>query len=63
VVTRHRLGIICTRAGVDRSNIAPHVENLVVLLPHDPDASARRIRTGLFTMTGKQMAVIISDSL
>jgi coenzyme F420-0:L-glutamate ligase/coenzyme F420-1:gamma-L-glutamate ligase len=62
VVTRHRLGLICTAAGVDSSNVAPRAAHLVVLLPRDPDASARRIRSDLLTLTGKKVAVIINDS-
>ncbi len=63
VVTRHRLGLICAAAGVDSSNVAPRAAHLVVLLPCDPDTSARRIRSDLLTLTGKKVAVIISDSL
>ena len=40
--TRH--GLVCANAGVDRSNAAPTDE--VVLLPADPDASARALRAG-----------------
>ena len=59
VVTRQRLGFVCTNAGVDRSNIDGDV---AVLLPKDPDESARRIRQEILEMTGKKVAVIISDS-
>jgi coenzyme F420-0:L-glutamate ligase/coenzyme F420-1:gamma-L-glutamate ligase len=55
--TRH--GFVCANAGVDASN-AP--EGLVVLLPVDPDASARRIRDGLRRETGADVAVIVSDT-
>jgi coenzyme F420-0:L-glutamate ligase/coenzyme F420-1:gamma-L-glutamate ligase len=62
--TRH--GFICANAGVDMSN-APG-EDVAVLLPLDPDASARRIRAGLTRSTSAPRSganvygVIISDS-
>lgn len=62
VITRHRLGFECSGAGVDRSNVAPHSENKVVLLPKNPDLSAMRIRKEIFRHTGKNVAVIINDS-
>jgi coenzyme F420-0:L-glutamate ligase/coenzyme F420-1:gamma-L-glutamate ligase len=62
VVTVHRLGFTGTGAGVDISNIADHGEGYAVLLPEDPDASARAIRTGIRERTGSCVAVIVSDS-
>jgi coenzyme F420-0:L-glutamate ligase / coenzyme F420-1:gamma-L-glutamate ligase len=56
--TRH--GFVCASAGVDHSN-AP-APGTVVLLPLDPDASARRIREALRGRTGKEVAVIVADS-
>jgi coenzyme F420-0:L-glutamate ligase/coenzyme F420-1:gamma-L-glutamate ligase len=60
--TRH--GFVCANAGVDTSN-APG-EDVAILLPIDPDASARRIRAELKTLTTNSVAkffgVIISDS-
>ncbi len=53
-------GFICANAAVDASN-APESEH-VVLLPIDPDATAQQIRTRLQQETGKQIAVIITDS-
>jgi coenzyme F420-0:L-glutamate ligase / coenzyme F420-1:gamma-L-glutamate ligase len=57
-VTRH--GFVCANAGVDASN-APAPDTLV-LLPADPDASARRIRAALRTRIGVSPAVLITDS-
>ena len=57
-LTHH--GFICASAGVDHSN-APEPGTLV-LLPVDPDASARRIRDGLLTQTGKTVGVVVTDS-
>src|SRR5215471_20066083 len=62
VVTVHRLGFQGTGAGVDMSNVADRAEGYAVLLPEDPDASARRIRSGIRERTGATVAVIISDS-
>lgn len=62
VATVHRLGFTCTVAGVDMSNAAPAAEGIAVLLPADPDDSARRIRAGLRELTGASVAVIVSDS-
>ena len=62
VVTVHRLGFTGTGAGVDMSNVAGQAEGYAVLLPADPDASARAIRAGLRDLTGATVAVIVSDS-
>lgn len=62
VITRHRLGFVGSSSGVDRSNIAPHEVGKVVLLPRDPDLSARRIRNRIREATGARVAVIINDS-
>jgi len=56
--TRH--GFVCASAGVDASN-APEA-GTVVLLPEDPDASADRIRTRLRELTGRSVAVLVTDS-
>jgi coenzyme F420-0:L-glutamate ligase/coenzyme F420-1:gamma-L-glutamate ligase len=60
VIAETRHGFICASAGVDASN-APQAGTLV-LLPLDPDASARRIRDGIRERTGRTVAVIVSDS-
>ena len=57
-VTRH--GFVCANAGVDASN-APD-DDTVILLPEDPDASARAIRAGLRARRGHAPAVLITDS-
>lgn len=58
VETHH--GFVCANAGVDQSNI-PGID-VVSLLPRDPDASARRLAAALRKLTGKRIAVIISDT-
>ena len=60
VIAETEHGFVCASAGVDRSN-APG-PGTVVLLPRDPDASARRIREALAARFGPAPAVIISDS-
>ena len=53
-------GLICANAGVDQSNIEG--EEVVAVLPIDPDASARAIRQGVRELLGVEVAVIISDT-
>ncbi len=55
--TRH--GFICANAGVDASNAPP---GCVLLLPSDPDASARQLRVGLQGATGARIGVIVTDT-
>ncbi len=62
VITRHRLGYVGSSSGIDRSNVAPHAEGIVVFLPKDPDASAEKVRAEIKQLTGKIVGVIINDS-
>jgi coenzyme F420-0:L-glutamate ligase/coenzyme F420-1:gamma-L-glutamate ligase len=57
-VTRH--GFVCANAGVDASNAG--AGDVVVLLPEDPDGSARVLRAALRERTGVAPAVVITDS-
>jgi coenzyme F420-0:L-glutamate ligase/coenzyme F420-1:gamma-L-glutamate ligase len=59
LITVTRSGALCNFSGVDKSN-APEEE--YVLLPKDPDQSARDIREGLVRKTGRELAVVISDT-
>lgn len=61
VIAEHRLGFVCANAGVDHSNVGLG-DDVVALLPEDPDASAGRIRAGLRRAFGIDVAVIINDS-
>ena len=56
--TRH--GLVLAAAGVDESNTAP---GTVVLLPTDPDESARRLRKALQARTGLTVGVIVTDTM
>ena len=59
LICRTRHGFVCANAGVDASN-APAGE--LVLLPADPDASARALRARLRELTGVAPAIVIADS-
>jgi coenzyme F420-0:L-glutamate ligase/coenzyme F420-1:gamma-L-glutamate ligase len=65
IVVAHRLGFVLANAGIDRSNVGPDTDAVerVLLLPRDPDGSARALREALRTATGAEVAVIINDSL
>ena len=60
VIAETRQGFICASAGVDSSN-APEA-GMLVLLPEDSDASARGIRERFRDLTGRTVAVLITDS-
>ncbi|MEM2015144.1 MAG: coenzyme F420-0:L-glutamate ligase, partial [Candidatus Methanomethylicia archaeon] len=59
VETKH--GFVCANAGIDKSNVAGG-EDIVSLLPEDPDRSARGIRDRIRELKGVDVAVIISDT-
>jgi coenzyme F420-0:L-glutamate ligase/coenzyme F420-1:gamma-L-glutamate ligase len=52
-------GFVCANAGVDQSNVE---RDSVSLLPVDPDASARRIRSRIKHLTGVDVSVLVSDT-
>jgi len=60
LITETKHGFVCANAGVDRSNVPG--ERNVALLPENPDRSAQRIRRDIKRLTGKDVAVIISDT-
>ncbi len=68
LICRTRHGFVCANAGVDASNVSgPDLDGRVtddtlVLLPRDPDASARRIRARLRERSGASVGVMITDS-
>ena len=59
-IVENRQGLVLAAAGVDASNVR---QDEIALLPLDPDASARRLRDALRELTGRTVAVIISDSM
>jgi coenzyme F420-0:L-glutamate ligase / coenzyme F420-1:gamma-L-glutamate ligase len=60
IIAETRHGFICANAGVDHSNV-PGGE-ILCLLPVDPDASAAALRERLRELTGRTVAVIVSDT-
>jgi coenzyme F420-0:L-glutamate ligase/coenzyme F420-1:gamma-L-glutamate ligase len=58
-IVRTRHGLVMAAAGIDDSNVEP---GSVVLLPRDPDASARRLREDLALRTGRNVAVVVTDT-
>ncbi len=62
LITRHRLGHVGANAGIDQSNIDHNEQESCLLLPIDPDASARGLCDSLRELIGRSIGVIISDS-
>ncbi len=63
LVVRHRLGFTSANAGIDHSNVGlDQDDHWVLLLPQDPDASARRLRDVLRERTGVAVGIVISDT-
>ena len=52
-------GFICANAGIDESNV---IDGFATLLPLNSDKSAEIIRTNILNKTGKNVAVVISDT-
>jgi coenzyme F420-0:L-glutamate ligase / coenzyme F420-1:gamma-L-glutamate ligase len=60
VIAETQHGFICASAGVDHSNAPEH--GTLVLLPVDPDASARAVRDRVAELAGVDVGVIVTDS-
>jgi coenzyme F420-0:L-glutamate ligase / coenzyme F420-1:gamma-L-glutamate ligase len=60
IISETHHGFVCANAGVDASNVPG--DEMVCLLPLDPDASARRLRDALTSLAGGDLAVVVSDS-
>ncbi|MEV7218008.1 coenzyme F420-0:L-glutamate ligase [Kitasatospora cineracea] len=58
-IVENRNGLVMAAAGVDASNTPP---GTILLLPVDPDASARQLRARLQELTGRRLAVLITDT-
>ncbi len=58
-IVENHLGLVMAAAGVDASNVSP---GQVVLLPEDPDASARALRERVYDETGRNVAVLVTDT-
>ena len=61
LIVEHKLGFVMANAGIDQSNVGPTdgVER-ALLLPVDPDGSAKKLRTRLGELLGAAPAVITS---
>lgn len=62
LITRHRLGHVMANSGIDRSNIGPGEAERALLLPLDPDGSARKLLKALAPDGATGIGVVISDS-
>jgi len=60
LITRTRHGWVCANSGVDVSNVSGG--DAAALLPVNPDLSARRIRRRIEELSGKRVAVVVSDT-
>ncbi|MEJ7629675.1 MAG: coenzyme F420-0:L-glutamate ligase [Nocardioidaceae bacterium] len=59
VIAETRLGLVMAAAGVDASNTPA---GTALLLPHDPDESARRLRQDVYATSGRNVGVVITDT-
>jgi coenzyme F420-0:L-glutamate ligase/coenzyme F420-1:gamma-L-glutamate ligase len=65
IIVEHRLGFVCANAGIDASNVGNQdgtEDECVLLLPKDPDASAKHIHQRLFQETNTRVGILIIDS-
>ena len=61
IIARHRLGMVMANAGVDHSNVTGE-EDVVLMLPEDPDASCARLGAALGA-GGPHVGIIVNDSV
>lgn len=62
LITEHHLGFVMANAGIDQSNIGSGHTDKALLLPRDPDQSARGLRARIERHFGRQVGVVVSDS-
>ena len=63
LIVEHRLGFVMANAGVDQSNVAePGDQQLVLMLPQDPDGSAARLQNEFGRRSGCEVGIVINDS-
>ena len=65
IIVEHKLGFVCANAGIDHSNVAGvgnETEEWVLLLPKNPDQSAKQLRSEMQVKTGKRIGILIIDS-
>lgn len=61
IIVQTKQGFICANAGIDQSNVSKD-PRFVLMLPENPDRSARKLREDIFEITKKNVSVIISDT-
>lgn len=59
IIAQTKHGFVCANAGIDKSNIE---KNKALLLPEDPNKSAKKFRNQIESQSGKSVAVVISDT-
>jgi len=62
IITETHHGFVCANSAVDQSNLSSDAAATAVLLPVDPDSSARRLRAYFKKEKGVDVAVIITDT-
>jgi len=62
IIVEHKLGFVCANAGIDRSNVAETGVEKVLLLPENPDLSARKLHQFFRNEKGVDLGVLIIDS-
>jgi len=65
IIVEHKLGFVCANAGIDHSNVEGNdkeKENWYLLLPRNPDKSARTIKKAIEKRAGCEIGVLIIDS-
>jgi len=60
LITETKQGIVCANSGIDKSNVPGN--NIVALLPKDANQTARTIQQKILKNSGKDVAVIVSDT-
>jgi coenzyme F420-0:L-glutamate ligase/coenzyme F420-1:gamma-L-glutamate ligase len=63
LIVRHKLGFVHAHAGIDQSNVDHADGDSALLLPEDPDGSARAIHEAIREQTGHNVGVLIVDSM
>jgi coenzyme F420-0:L-glutamate ligase / coenzyme F420-1:gamma-L-glutamate ligase len=62
IISETKHGFVCANAGIDQSNLSSPENDKVLLLPVDPDLSARKIKHTIEQALGRHIAVIITDT-
>lgn len=64
IIVETKQGWVCANAGIDKSNVAPHIgaDEWVLRLPEDADRSARELRDRLRALTARDVGIIINDT-